>query len=388
MFDFALTSAQRALRDRARAFAQTEIVPHAGGADRERSLPTNLGARFHEAGLAERFLTRTEAREYLVDCCIVTEELAYACAACASYLMLPVFFNRLLLRVLEPGRATTLRAELERAHVVTSFAASERGAGSDLQAITVTATKTESGYRLDGRKEYSTNIRQARLVIVVTTEPTSDADSDKLGRARPLTWFLVPTAAPGLTIGDRWETFGLRALDVSPIEFDGVHVDADGRLGDEGGGLRMMQDNLAQSRTGIAALAVGMARRSRDLVVEFGGKRRVYGQKLTRLQDYRFRIADMEKDIAAARSLVWLSADKYDRGFDHNKEASIAKLFAGEVVTRITQNSALMMGSIGYTGQSMVEKLIRDARHVGIVEGPDPIHREIIFAELLRRGTY
>jgi alkylation response protein AidB-like acyl-CoA dehydrogenase len=148
-----------------------------------------------------------------------------------------------------------------------------------------------------------------------------------------------------------------------------------------------MNEHLAQSHTGIAALGVGIARRARDLVLEFGGRRRVYGQKLTRLQDYRFRIADMEKDIAAARGLVWVSALKYDAGHEHAKEASIAKLYAGEMVTRVTQEVALMLGSIGYTGQTVAEKLLRDARHIAIVEGPEPTHKEIIFAQMLRHGT-
>jgi butyryl-CoA dehydrogenase len=94
----------------------------------------------------------------------------------------------------------------------------------------------------------------------------------------------------------------------------------------------------------------------------------------------------MEMEIAAARSLVAFSAAKFDRGLDHGKEASIAKLYAGRMVMGITEAAALMLGSIGYTGQSQIEKLFRDARHVSIVEGPEPIHREIIFAELLRHG--
>lgn len=390
MFDFTLSSEQRAFRDRVRAFAAAEIAPFAAAADRDRELPGELGRRFHDAGLAAPFLGASLNHRYLVDICLATEELAYACAACASYLMLPVFFNRLLLRQLPAARAADLRERLSEGHVVTSFAASERAAGSDFQAMAVTVRRSVGGYRLDGRKEYSTNIRAAELVIVVAKGPVGSPSSagDARGGAEGLTWFMIPTESPGVAVGPRWDTLGLRALDVSPIEFDDCEIPTDCRLGDEGAGLRMMHENLAQSRTGIAAVAVGIARRARDLVLEFGGRRRVYGSKLTRLQDYRFRIAEMEKEIAAARSLVWLSALKHDLGLEHAKEASIAKLFAGEMVMRVTEAASLMLGSVGYTGQSLVEKLFRDARHTAIVEGPEPIHREIIFAELLRRGTY
>jgi alkylation response protein AidB-like acyl-CoA dehydrogenase len=354
--------------------------------DQERAIDPKVAQEFHRAGFAGRLLNDPDERAYLVEACILSEELAYACPAFASHLMLPVFFNRLLLQHLQPERADLLRTECAADHVVTAFAASERLAGSDFNAMAVRASRVSSGFRLDGRKEYSSNARAARYVIVVAAGP--DEGEHIEAARRGFSWFLVPTATPGVVIGDRWPTLGLRALDVSPIELQGIEIGADSLIGREGAGLRLMHENLAQSRTGIAAVAVGIARRARDLVIEFGSRRRVYGERLTRLQDYRFRIADMEKEIAAARALVWLSARKYDAGFAHAKEASIAKLYAGEMVMRLTETAVLMLGSIGYTGQSLVEKLFRDARHVGIVEGPDPVHREIVFAELLRRGAY
>jgi alkylation response protein AidB-like acyl-CoA dehydrogenase len=382
VIEFARSESQRELRDVVRAFAAVEIAPFAQEADRLRTIPAALGERFQNTGVARQFLSPD--RPYLNEICMVTEELGYACAACASYLMLPVFFNRFLLRFLEPNAAARLRAELDEGQIVTSFAASEREAGSDLQATAVTVERTSSGYRLNGRKEYSSNARHARQVIVVARGP-SLAGVDAGPSA--LSWLLVPTNAAGVTVGPRWDTFGLRALDVSPFDFVDVDLPPSALLGAEGGGLQLLSHNLAQSRTGIAALAVGIARRARDLVVEFANRRQIYGQKLNRLQDYRFRIADMETDISAARGLVAASAEKYDRGLDHNKEASMAKLYAGQMVMRVTEAASAMLGSIGYTGQTVAEKLLRDARHVAIVEGPEPIHREIVFMEMLRRGA-
>ena len=380
MLDFTRTDTQRELRDMVRAFASTEIARIVESADRDRQLPADLGHRFHATGIPQRY--HNGSRPYLSEICMVTEELGYACAACASYLMLPVFFNRFLLRFLDDAAGAALRRDLEDGPVVTSFAASERLAGSDLHAISVAATRTPSGFRLNGRKEYSTNARQARQVIVVA-KILEEAGAEGKG----LSWLLVPMASKGVELGPRWETLGLRAIDVSPIEFADVELPESALLGAEGAGLVLMNQNLAQSRTGIAALAIGIARRARDLVIEFARSRRLYGDRLSRLQDYRFRIADMEADIAAARGLVAASAERYDRGLDHNKDASIAKLYAGRMVMRVTERASEMLGSIGFTGQSLVEKLFRDARHVAIVEGPEPIHREIIFAEMLRRGA-
>ena len=364
-----------------REFGRTNVIPIAEECDRERRLVPEVATAFHEAGFARPwFDPASTARASVTAGAIIAEELGYADPAYASYLMLPVFFNRIVLGYLSGAAKDKLLADLEREHVVTSFAASERAAGSDFGALAVTATPNDGGYTLNGRKEYSSNLRHASHVIVVArTAP---------GAMGGLSWFLVPMDAEGVVIGDRWDSLGMRAIDISPLELNDVQVPLDHRLGEEGRGMWMFNEHLAQSRTGIAAMAVGIARRARDVVLDFGLHRRVYGDKLTKMQDYRFRIAEMEMEIAAARALVALSAQKSDAGLDHAKEASLAKLYAGQMVMRVTAEAVLMLGSVGYTGQTVVDKLMRDARHVSIVEGPDPIHKEIVFANMLRRGGY
>ena len=381
MFDFALTPEHRRLRDEIREFGRTRIMPISEESDRERRLDPDLAVAFHEAGFARPwFDPESSTRGLLTAAALIAEELGYADPAYASYLMLPVFFNRIVLSYLSGSAKDKLLEELDRGHVVTAFAASERAAGSDFGALAVSAEPNDTGYMLNGRKEYSSNLRYASQVIVVArTAP---------GAMGGLSWFLVPMDAKGVSVGPRWDSLGMRAIDISPLELSDVHVPLDLRLGEEGRGMLMFNEHLAQSRTGIAAMAVGIARRARDVVLDFGLHRRVYGDKLTKLQDYRFRIAEMEVEIAAARSLVALSAQKSDAGLDHGKEASVAKLFAGQMVMRVTAEAVLMLGSVGYTGQTVADKLMRDARHVSIVEGPDPIHKEIVFANLLRRGAY
>jgi alkylation response protein AidB-like acyl-CoA dehydrogenase len=340
---------------------------------------------FWEQGFARRFIPSSgqEPGPYLADGCAAADELAYACAATASLLMLPVFFNRVVVRQLaEPMRAE-FADRLARGPVLTSFAASEREPGSDLLGVRTSARREDDGYVLDGRKEYSSNLGHADYVIVVAR--TAD---DGARASDALSWFLVPTDAPGVTVGPRWSTLGLRSMSLNPLDLNGVLLPSSHRIGDEGRGLQLMLENLSQSRTGIAAMAVGIARRARDEVLAYGSKRRLYGDKLIKLQDYRFRIAEMEKDIAAARALVQVSADLFDRGLDHGKEASIAKLYAGQMVMRVTEAASVMLGSVGYTTQSVIEKLFRDARHTAIVEGTEPIHKELIFASVLRRGGY
>ena len=382
MFDFELTNEQRALRDSVREFGKTHIIPNSDVSERERRLAPEVAQAFHDVGFGkEWFEPDTDVRGLVTDGAILSEELGYADPAYASYLMLPVFFNRIVLGYLSGTAKERLLGELAQGHVVTSFAASERKAGSDFDALAVSAEPNEGGYTLNGRKEYSSNLRYAQQVIVVARTKPGPAMGG-------LSWFLVRMDSKGVNIGDRWDTLGLRAIDISPMDLVDVQVPLDYRLGEEGRGMWMFNEHLAQSRTGIAAMAVGIARRARDTVLDFGLHRRLFGDKLTKMQDYRFRIAEMEMEIAAARSLVALSAKKADAGLDHSKEASLAKLYAGQMVTRITSDAVLMLGSVGYTGQTVADKLMRDARHVSIVEGPDPIHKEMVFAQMLRRGAY
>ena len=378
-----LTPAQQQLVHQSAEFARTEIEPIARKSDDEGRIPEHVRWRFHETGLATGFLEANEADGFVTTACMLADQLSYSCAAMASHLILPVFFNRIVLSYLGGRERAAFLDRCLKEPVITSFAASEAAAGSDLLALEATATRTDGGYVLRGRKEYSTNLGDAQYVIVVArTGPVDKRGSDTMS------WFLVPTDAPGVRIGPRWPTFGLRAIDVSPLELEDVEIPREHMLGEEGRGLPMMGNSLAMSRTGIASLGIGIARRARDIVMEHGRRRRIYGDKLNRMQDYRFRIADMEKSIAAARALVWIAAQAADEGRDAVKEASIAKLFGGEMAMSVAVAASGMLGSIGYTAQTDIEKLLRDARHVAIVEGPEPTHKELIFAHMLRHGGY
>lgn len=387
MFAFTATPGQIELRSAVKTFAATEVEPVALEHDRAGSTPVELVRKFAASGLPTRWLamdgSNADGHGFLTEACIAADELAYACAAAASLIMLPAFFNRLAVEGLAEPARSAFRARAASEPVLTSFAATERRAGSDVMLVETRATRVDGEYVLDGRKEYSSNVRHADYVIVVARSG-GNGERDPNG----LSWFLVPTDAPGVAIGERWPTLGLRSMDLSPVELHDVRVPVDHRIGEEGRGLAMMGGSLSQSRTGIAAVGVGIARRARDEVLAFGSKRILYGEKLHKQQDFRFRIAEMEKDIAAARALTWLAAMKHDQGQDATKEASIAKVFAGQMVMRVTESASQMLGSIGYTGQNIIDKLFRDARHVAIVEGAEATHKEIIFATMLRRGGY
>jgi alkylation response protein AidB-like acyl-CoA dehydrogenase len=371
-----------------RVMAQTDefvrecVLPSADVSDERGEFPAGIQDAFHQSGIARDFVDPRAGDEFPTQAALVAESLAYGCAAYASYLMLPVFFNRVIVASLPPAEADAFRDECQRRPVVSAFAATEKASGSDLLAMAVRADRYDGGYCLSGRKEYSSNLGQAEYVAIVAR--TGEEERSRNAH----TWFLLRTDAPGVSVGPRWSTFGLRALHVNPVELEDAFVSESYRLGGEGDGISLMAKHLNESRTGIAALGVGMARRARDIVIDYSRRRLVFGEKLTKQQDYRFRIAEMERDIAAARALIWTACVRMESGEDATREASLAKWFAGEMVMRITTNAAAMLGSVGYTMQTPIEKLIRDARHVAIVEGSDPIHKELVFAHVLRHGGY
>jgi alkylation response protein AidB-like acyl-CoA dehydrogenase len=363
-------------------FAKEHIIPAADRADECREFSSDPQEVFLATGITREFLDPQPGEVFATVGAAVAEALAYGCAAHASYLMLPLFFNRVVVASLPASESHAFKEECLSRPVVTAFAATERESGSDLLAMSVRASRYDGGYCLTGRKEYSSNLGQAEYVAVVAR--TSDDERAKNAH----TWFLARTDSPGVEVGERWPTFGLRALQVNPLELDNAYVPGHRRLGGEGDGISLMVRHLNESRTGIAALGVGIARRARDLVIDFSRRRVVFGEKLTKQQDYRFRIAAMERDIAAARGLIWAACLRMEAGEDATREASLAKWFAGEMVMRVTTEASAMLGSVGYTNQTPVEKLIRDARHVAIVEGSEPIHKELVFAHLLRHGGY
>ena len=378
MVELAIPREQASLRARVREFVTEEVETVVLPGDGLAAAPDQLTRRFHEWGFARELVEAGEDR-FLADACVAAEELAYCSAAVASLLVLPVFFNRLAVSNLAEPARSEFRARLFAGPTVTAFAASEQDAGSDSTAIRTRAERSGPAYVLRGRKDYSSNVRQADQVIVVAR---TGGDGGRDG----LSWFLVPTRSPGVEVGPRWDTLGLRSMDLSPITFDDVIVDGANLLGREGDGLRMLAESLSQSRTGIAAVGVGIARRARDEVLRFAKHRSLYGERLYKLQDYRFRIAEMERDIEAARALVAVSAKRHGQGQPATKNASVAKLFAGDMAMRITSAAVLMLGAQAYAGRNVVERLFRDARHVAIVEGSEPIHKELIFASVLRHG--
>ena len=199
--------------------------------------------------------------------------------------------------------------------------------------------------------------------------------------------FIVDLHKEGVARGSKEDKMGQRASPVGALTFDEVRLSADALLGEEGRGFNSMMSVLDKGRVGIAALAVGIAQAGLEAAVEYAGARRQFGRSIGEFQGVQWLLADMAKDIEAARLLTWSAAGKLDRGEAATRACSMAKCFAGDMAVARTADAVQVFGGSGYIRGFEVERLYRDAKICQIYEGTSQIQRMIIARDLLKRGA-
>jgi acyl-CoA dehydrogenase len=210
------------------------------------------------------------------------------------------------------------------------------------------------------------------------------AYTDPAARYRGMTGFLVPAELPGVKVGKKELNMGQRASDTRAVDFEDVRVPAANRLGEEGQGWMIAMKAFDRTRPPVAAAGVGVARRAMEHAIQYAKEREAFGVPIARHQAVAFMIADMAKDISAARLLVWQAAVKIDGGERNTLEAAYAKCFAADTAMRVTTDAVQVLGGYGYNSEYPVEKLMRDAKVFQIYEGTSQIQRIIIARELLK----
>ncbi len=197
---------------------------------------------------------------------------------------------------------------------------------------------------------------------------------------------LADAATPGINPQPREKTMGLRASPVAQIAFDGARIPADRLIGDEGIGFRIAMTALDSGRLGIAACAVGLAQAATDYAVSYARERDQFGQPIVDFQGVGFMLADMATQVSAARSLVLHAARLRDAGRQYNIEAAKAKLFATDMAMRVTTDAVQVLGGYGYVADHPVERYMREAKVLQIVEGTNQIQRLVISRSLAKGG--
>ncbi|HSK23060.1 MAG TPA: acyl-CoA dehydrogenase family protein [Egicoccus sp.] len=256
-----------------------------------------------------------------------------------------------------------------------AYSLSEPGSGSDAAAMTTTARRDGEVYRLDGVKAWVTHggVADRYLVMARTGEPG----------ARGISAFVVDADQPGLTVAAPEQKMGMWASPTAQLAFDDAPVPADRLIGgEEGQGFRIAMASLEGGRLGIAACATGLAQAALDAALVYAREREQFGQPIATFQGVSFMLADMATRTEAARALYQSAADRRDHGYDVGKVAAMSKLFATDAAMQTTTDAVQVFGGYGYTTDFPVERYMREAKVLQIVEGTNQIQRLVIGRKL------
>ncbi|PBC36799.1 acyl-CoA dehydrogenase [Rhodococcus sp. ACS1] len=379
------------IRTRAREFASKFVAPAAariaagdevddgfpfdvfGAMANQKIFEIPFPADVHGAGLA-RPSSATAA---------VVEELAYYSNSVAAIFDVHCILAGNALNQGSPEQRNRWLTPLVRGEIIGAFATSEPGASSDLspQAVQTVATRTATGWRLDGRKRWITNSPVADVIVILART------------GERLSLFIVPTTTPGVSVGRADRKLGNKGQLTADVILDGVELPDDALLGTEGGGLKIALSTLTYGRIGIAAAGVGMAQAAFDHMADRLSTREAFGRKLGSMQHWQFLMADHALALESARTLYIKAAIRLDEGNPFPEpEAAMAKLAGTELSVTIARDAVQVFGGLGFTRElgadgtpGPVEAIYRDSKIGEIYEGANEVQKWIIARQLLGR---
>jgi len=381
MIDFSLSDEQQQLQDLARKFAKEEIIPKAMHHDETGDYPKEIAKKAWELGLMNTHIPE----EYgglglgVLEGCIITEELAYGCSGIATAMEANTLAAAPVIISGNDEQKKEFLTQLTAEPKFAAYCVTEPGAGSDVSGIRTTAKKEGGDYIINGSKMWITNASVASWYFVL-------AYTDPAAKHKGMSGFVIPANLPGIVVGKKEWNMGQHASDTRGITFDNVRVPERYRLGKEGEGFKIAMGAFDHTRPPVAAGAVGVATRAMHEAIEYSKTRKTFGQPIASYQAVSFMIADMAKDIEAARALVHKAAWMIDNGHRNTKFAAFAKCFAADMVMKVTTDAVQVFGGYGYSNEYPVEKLMRDAKIYQIYEGTSQIQRLIIAKEIFDRG--
>jgi acyl-CoA dehydrogenase len=379
MIGFDLTPEQKALQERARRFSKEVILPVAAQHDRDGTFPVDVMEKAHQEGYFTPLVPKKYGGQGLgvLDTCIISEELAAGCMG----IYVSIFVSTLALYPIikfgtEDQRERFLRPFCSKFSIA-SYCLSEVTGGSDPASMRTTAILDGNHYLLNGAKMWVTNGGYADFYVVFAT-------TDPAKKHKGIISLIVPSNLEGLSHGEPIDKMGQRASNTTSLTFKNVRVPKENLLGGGGEGFKKAMAALDITRPVVAVGSVGLARTALELATQYAIKRIQFGVPIAQHQAVQFMLADMVKDIEAARLLVWKAAWLADQGIRNSKEAAIAKAFAADMAMQVTTNAVQIYGGMGYTKWHPVEKLMRDAKVIQIYEGTAQIMRLIIARQLLQ----
>ncbi|MDX3662385.1 acyl-CoA dehydrogenase family protein [Streptomyces sp. ID05-26A] len=369
--DLTLSDEHRQLRELARRFTDDRIVPHAQRWDRDEAIDRDLVPALGEVGflglgIDERY--GGSGGDNLAYC-LVLEEIARGDSAVRG--IISVSLGLVAKSIAKHGTEEQKQRwlpGLTNGTQLGCFALTEPGTGSDAGSLVTKATKTDDGYRINGRKVFITNGTWADVALVFA----------RTGGPGPrgISAFLVPTDTKGFEATEIKGKLGMRGQATAEITLDDVDVPEDALLSTEG--FKLAMGSLDKGRMSVAAGCVGAARGALEAALKYAKEREQFGKPIAGFQLVQELLADMAVETDAARLLTWRVADLADRGEPFGTEASMAKLYASEAAVRVANNAIQVFGGYGYIDEYPVGKYLRDTRVTTLYEGTSQIQKLLI----------
>ncbi len=373
-----LTAEQRSIQETARKFSRNELAPKAGEVDEKEIFPRQAWEKLSKLGFSG--LTIPEEFGGLglgyVTAAVVMEELGKGCMATAGTFSVHLTTQYLVNTFGTDGQRRRYLPEMASGEKIGALAITETGAGSDVVSMKSAASLVGDGYIINGNKIFITTGGEADLYILY-------AKTDNKARHKGLSAFIIDRTTPGLGFGKKERKMGYGGSPTRELLLDHCGVPKENLLGKEGDGFVMVMRGLDHGRITIGAIAVGIAQAAFEAALRYAKQREQFGQPISSFQGIQWKLADMAMGIQAARLLVYQAAYFAEIKQPFTLLASMAKCFASDVGMRVTTEAVQILGGYGYIKDYPVERHMRDAKILQIVEGTNEIQRNIIARELL-----
>ncbi|WP_443748109.1 isobutyryl-CoA dehydrogenase [Asticcacaulis solisilvae] len=368
-----LSEDQAMIREAAHRFAYDKLRPHAGEWDETKHFPVDVMREAAALGFAAIYTKEDHGGSGLsrLDAVLIFEQLSRGCIATAAFLSI----HNMCTWMIDSFGSTDQRAQwvsqLVTMEKIASYCLTEPGSGSDAAAMKTRAVRDGDAYVLNGSKQFISGAGVSDVYVVMARTGEDGA--------KGVSTFIVSKDAPGLSFGANEKKMGWNAQPTRQVMFDNVRVPAENRLGAEGEGFKFAMKGLDGGRLNIAACSLGGAQDALDRAQAYAGERSQFGKHLNQFQATQFKLADMETELQAARSLLYDAATRLDTAApDAGKWCAMAKRFVTDTGSKVANDALQIHGGYGYLHDYGVERIVRDLRVHQILEGTNEIMRVII----------
>ena len=378
--NFSLTEEHLMIRDAARDFAQTELLPGVIDRDNKQEFPNELVKKMGDLGFLGIMVdpkyggSGMDTLSYV----LIMEELSKVDASASVIVSVN---NSLVCYGLEHYGSEEQKqkylTKLVTGEFIGAFCLSEPEAGSDATSQRTTAIDMGDHYILNGTKNWITNGGRSDVYLVI-------AQTDRDKGHKGINVFIVEKGMDGFDIGPKEDKLGIRGSDTHTLQFNDVKVPKENRVGEDGFGFKFAMKTLSGGRIGIAAQALGIASGAYELALKYSKERKAFGTEICNHQAIAFKLADMYTEITAARHLVMKAAWDKDERNNYDMSSAMAKLYASKVAMEQTVEAVQIHGGNGFVKEYHVERLMRDAKITQIYEGTSEIQKIVISRTLIK----